>query len=80
MGITATAFTLAPEAARARRAQATAAAPAMSPLMPSMESRDIAGTASVNKPVWQHQVSGATGAAVSTLFHLAAGLAGEARG
>lgn len=36
---------------------------------------DIAGTASVNKPVWQHQVSGATGAAVSTLFHLAAGLA-----
>ena len=36
---------------------------------------DIAGTASVNMPVWQHQVSGATGAAVSTLFHLAAGLA-----
>lgn len=35
---------------------------------------DIAGTASVSKPVWQHQIQGATGAAVSTLFHLAAGL------
>lgn len=35
---------------------------------------DIAGTASVNTPVWQHQAAGATGAAVSTLFHLAAGL------
>ena len=32
---------------------------------------DIAGTADVKKPIWQHQVSGATGAAVSTLFHLA---------
>lgn len=35
---------------------------------------DIAGTANVDKPVWQHQVSGATGAAVSTLFHLARGM------
>ena len=32
---------------------------------------DIAGTADVSKPVWQHQVQGATGAAVSTLFYLA---------
>ena len=38
---------------------------------------DIAGTASVNTPVWQHQTAGATGAAVSTLFHLAAGLEGS---
>lgn len=33
---------------------------------------DIAGTADCKTPVWQHQVPGATGAAVSTLFHLAA--------
>lgn len=32
---------------------------------------DIAGTASVKSPVWQHQVPGATGSAVSTLYHLA---------
>lgn len=32
---------------------------------------DIAGTADCKKPIWQHQVSGATGAAVSTLFYLA---------
>lgn len=41
---------------------------------------DIAGTASVNKPVWQHQTPGATGAAVSTLFHLAAGCEAAERG
>ncbi len=35
---------------------------------------DIAGTASVKSPVWQHQTPGATGAAVSTLFHLARGM------
>ena len=35
---------------------------------------DIAGTADGATPVWQHQVSGATGAAVSTLYHLAAGM------
>lgn len=32
---------------------------------------DIAGTADMPKPVWQHQARGATGTAVSTLFHLA---------
>lgn len=32
---------------------------------------DIAGTADLKKPVWQHQVRGATGAAVTTLFYLA---------
>ncbi|MCI8419948.1 MAG: leucyl aminopeptidase family protein [Oscillospiraceae bacterium] len=32
---------------------------------------DIAGTADVAKPVWQHQGRGATGTAVSTLFYLA---------
>lgn len=32
---------------------------------------DIAGTADVSKPVWQHQGQGATGTAVSTLFYLA---------
>ena len=32
---------------------------------------DIAGTADVTKPVWQHQGRGATGTAVSTLFYLA---------
>ncbi|MBR2895672.1 MAG: leucyl aminopeptidase family protein [Oscillospiraceae bacterium] len=37
---------------------------------------DIAGTADVNSPVWQHQVSGATGAAASTLYYLAAGMEG----
>ena len=36
---------------------------------------DIAGTADLRKPVWQHQGRGATGAAVSTLFYLAAGFA-----
>lgn len=35
---------------------------------------DIAGTADVKSPIWQHQVSGATGAAVSTLYYLAAGM------
>lgn len=35
---------------------------------------DIAGTADGSSPVWQHQVPGATGAAVSTLYHLAAGM------
>lgn len=35
---------------------------------------DIAGTADIRKPVWQHQGRGATGAAVSTLFYLAKGL------
>ena len=35
---------------------------------------DIAGTADGSTPVWQHQVTGATGAAVSTLYHLAAGM------
>ncbi len=33
---------------------------------------DIAGTADVSVPVWKHQVKGATGAAVTTLYHLAA--------
>ena len=37
---------------------------------------DIAGTADGKKPVWQHQVGGATGAAVSTLYHLAFGMEG----
>ena len=37
---------------------------------------DIAGTADGKKPVWQHQVPGATGAAVSTLYHLARGMEG----
>jgi len=32
---------------------------------------DIAGVADLCRPVWQHQVRGATGTAVSTLFHLA---------
>jgi len=32
---------------------------------------DIAGTADLSKPVWQHQSGGATGTAVSTLFYLA---------
>ena len=32
---------------------------------------DIAGTADLSKPVWQHQSRGATGTAVSTLFYLA---------
>jgi len=36
---------------------------------------DIAGTADICRPVWQHQGRGATGAAVSTLFYLAKGLA-----
>lgn len=36
---------------------------------------DIAGTADIRRPVWQHQGRGATGAAVSTLFYLAKGLA-----
>lgn len=36
---------------------------------------DIAGTADGKSPQWQHQVSGATGTAVSTLYYLAAGLA-----
>ncbi len=35
---------------------------------------DIAGTADTGSPVWQHQTQGATGAAVSTLFHLALSL------
>ena len=35
---------------------------------------DIAGTADVKSPIWQHQVSGATGAAASTLYYLAAGM------
>ncbi len=35
---------------------------------------DIAGTADCSSPVWQHQVGGATGAATSTLYHLAAGM------
>lgn len=35
---------------------------------------DIAGTADGKSPQWQHQVSGATGTAVSTLYYLAAGL------
>lgn len=35
---------------------------------------DIAGSADCKKPVWQHQVPGATGTAVSTLYHLAAGM------
>lgn len=35
---------------------------------------DIAGTADGQTPLWQHQTGGATGAAVSTLYHLAAGL------
>ena len=35
---------------------------------------DIAGTADSKSPVWQHQVGGANGAAVPTLYHLAAGL------
>ena len=33
---------------------------------------DIAGAADVTIPVWKHQVKGATGAAVTTLYHLAA--------
>lgn len=33
---------------------------------------DIAGTADVSIPVWKHQAKGATGAAVATLYHLAA--------
>ena len=37
-GITAVTFTAAPDAARARTAMETAAAPAISPLMPSIES------------------------------------------
>ena len=36
---------------------------------------DIAGTADNSGYVWEHQVPGATGTAVSTLFHLAYGLA-----
>ena len=32
---------------------------------------DIAGTADNSGIVWQHQVPGATGTAVSTLYHLA---------
>ncbi len=36
---------------------------------------DIAGTADGKSPLWQHQTGGATGAAVSTLYHLAAGQA-----
>ena len=36
---------------------------------------DIAGTADNKGYVWEHQVPGATGTAVSTLFHLACGLA-----
>lgn len=35
---------------------------------------DIAGTADGGSPVWQHQVSGATGAATSTLYYLAEGM------
>lgn len=38
---------------------------------------DIAGTADGGTPVWQHQVPGATGAAASTLYHLAAGMEGR---
>jgi len=32
---------------------------------------DIAGTADVKSPVWQHQVKGGTGTATATLYHLA---------
>lgn len=35
---------------------------------------DIAGTADSSSPVWQHQVSGATGAATATLYYLAQGM------
>ena len=35
---------------------------------------DIAGTADSGSPVWQHQVSGATGAATATLYYLAKGM------
>lgn len=35
---------------------------------------DIAGSADVKSPVWQHQVGGATGMPASTLYHLAAGM------
>lgn len=35
---------------------------------------DIAGTADGGSPVWQHQVSGATGAATATLYYLAEGM------
>ena len=35
---------------------------------------DIAGTADSGSPVWQHQVSGATGAATATLYYLAEGM------
>lgn len=31
---------------------------------------DIAGTADCSEPIWAHQISGATGSPVSTLFHL----------
>lgn len=41
---------------------------------------DIAGTADNKGYVWEHQVPGATGTAVSTLFHLACGLAGKKGG
>lgn len=40
---------------------------------------DIAGTADNSGFVWQHQVPGATGTAVSTLYHLAKGLFEEER-
>ena len=40
---------------------------------------DIAGTADNSGFVWQHQVPGATGTAVSTLYHLAKGIFEEER-
>ena len=40
---------------------------------------DIAGTADGSAPVWQHQVSGATGAAASTLLPRRAKRYGEVR-
>lgn len=38
---------------------------------------DIAGTASVNSPIWKFQTAGATGAGTTTLYHLAVLEAGK---
>ena len=38
---------------------------------------DIAGTAWVDRPRWEYQTAGATGAGVSTLYELCRGLADE---